>query len=311
MRSFTFLLLFTVSFSLSAVTRTSIVNGMWSNSSTWSPAGVPAFTDDVIVNTAVSYNQDIALNGALFHITASGSLQDMALDTISFGGNLFLNEGYMSAAGFAIGAADSAVNYGTITVDEFSQSGLMINHSSGIICAGTQMFTSDSFVNDGSISAGLWGNSGITTGTNGKFCVAGYFINSDQISGTIDICDATPNQPGDANVGTIAGTVTFCQVGPCAQCTLTSIPEVDYNAVVTVYPHPVTSVSVIEIMLPLSAPQSEMKMQVMDISGRIIRTISFSGTQVMFDRAGLESGVYFYQFSSGGEIAGTGKLLIQ
>lgn len=312
MRNFTLILFFLAPFSLFGVTKTSIANGMWSNPSIWSPTGVPTPGDDIVVNTAVTYNQNISFGMSLFHVTAGGSLVDMGTDTISFGGDFFKIEGYVSASMIDVGPVDSVVNYGTIDVaDLIHGDELFVNHASGSICVSQLLTTNWTFVNNGSVSAGTWVNGRTVSGTGGKFCVSGNFVNTSQISGTIDICDASPGGFGDINQGTIAGTVTYCQVGPCSQCMLSGVVDHYDPSTVTIAPHPVQTISVFEFGITQIGEGDVNTFIVTDVAGRVVRTISFTGARLQFDRSGMESGIYFYQLVREEQIVVSGKMMLE
>ena len=156
----------------------------------------------------------------------------------------------------------------------------------------------------------MWINSGVVTGTGGQFCVSGNFINSDAISGNIDICDASPGGMGDVNVGTIATMVTYCQAGPCLSCIMPGIQEHQMLSELTIKPHPVNTISLLEFSGTINQESSMKLFIVYDVSGRIVRTNSFYGNQLYFDRIGIESGIYLYQVVVENVMIGAGKLRI-
>lgn len=309
MRNFTLLLLFLVPFSLSAVTKTSIANGSWSNPTIWSPAGVPGPGDDITVNTAVTFNQNISFGMQLFHITLSGSLIDMGSDSIMFGGDVFLIEGYLSTSVLSVGAVDSVVNRSQIEVNELIQSGVMYNYN--WICTAVQVMTSDNFINNGSVKTDMWVNSGVVTGNGGQFCIAGNFINTDQISGNIDICDASPGGFGDVNTGTISGSVTNCAAGPCPTCLLPGYPEYYQPSGVAIVPNPVVNVSTLVFEHPQMDLGTQNNLVITDVAGREIKRAVFTGRQATFDRTGLQSGMYFFSVISNGETIVASKILVE
>lgn len=78
------------------------------------------------------------------------------------------------------------------------------------------LLTSENFLNNGLVYCYDWTHAqSIVSGTTGKFCLENCFMNVSNISGTIDICDASPGGFCDVNMGTIAPTVTNCVSGPC------------------------------------------------------------------------------------------------
>lgn len=310
MRNFTLLILFLAPFSLSAVTKTSIAAGSWSNPAIWSPAGVPTAGDDIIVNTGVTFfGMNINSGSALFHVTSNGSLNGLNTDTLTFGGDYFLNESYIGCGMFAVGATDSVVNSGFMEFQEVAQSGTYLNY--GNMCVAVLLATSDDFTNNGDVACDSWVNSGVVTGTGGQFCIVNNFINSDQISGTIDICDASPGGFGDQNLGTISPSVTNCAAGPCGSCIQPGFGENSAQINVTVAPHPVQSTSLFTFDLPQINDGSMNTFVVTDVAGRVVKSISFTGSRLEFDRSGMESGVYFYQLVKDHSIVLTGKMIVQ
>jgi hypothetical protein len=82
------------------------------------------------------------------------------------------------------------------------------------------LITSENITNNGDISCTSWTHgSGIADGVTGKYCVSTCFMNMSTITGTIDVCDASPSGLCDLQMGTITGTVTFCTSGTCADNT--------------------------------------------------------------------------------------------
>ena len=80
-----------------------------------------------------------------------------------------------------------------------------VNLLNGDTINGTATFTNSGIVSVGNDLL----NSETINGTGGKFCVQNQTSNSGAISGTIDICDLTGGNI-DLNIGTVAGSVTFC-----------------------------------------------------------------------------------------------------
>lgn len=311
MRNFTLLIVFLTPFSLFGLTRTSVVAGAWNNPSTWSPSGVPTPADDsIIVATGVTFfGQNIVFGNSVFRITSTGSLNAFNTDTITFGGDYFLNESYVGCGVFVVGATDSAVNRGQMEFQEVLQSGTFINY--GNVCIAMELATSDDVINNGDVSCDTWINGAVVSGNGGQFCIANNFINTDQISGNIDICDNTPGGFGDQNMGTISGSVTTCAAGPCGSCVQPGFAEYYQPSSVSVNPHPVNTISTFEFELPQMNDGSESDFIVTDVSGRVVKQITFSGNKFSFDRAGMESGVYLYSVVSTDKTLLTGKMIVQ
>ncbi|HTL82436.1 MAG TPA: T9SS type A sorting domain-containing protein [Bacteroidia bacterium] len=294
-------------------TRISIANGNWSNPAIWSPAGVPTPSDDsIIVNTAVTFNQNIADGLTWFQVTLNGSLIDQGMDTIALGGNDAKIQGYMSCDVFAVGMNNQFHNYGTINVaTDLAQSGIFYNETPGKICVGQNLGTSDNFTNFGSIATNNWLNSAAANGT-GMYCIANYFINSSSITGTLDICDATPNTPWDQNMGTIAGTVTYCTMGPCSNCPLTGIDHTPANAdALKIFPDPFVNEVHILVDPAFVDHGADAVFSVYDVNGKCIYSENISSGEIVFERNNLPSGMYFYRFVVNGQLYNTGRLVAE
>ncbi len=307
--------LFTLAFQAAnaQTARVSAANGSWSSPSTWSPAGVPGPGDDITINHQVTYNQNISHGGALFRINAGGALTDIGGDdTVAFGGDLLIVEGYFSVGELAVGMTDSAVNAGVIVVSyTFGQSGLFINRSTGELCVQQQLATSDNFINRGSVSANNWTNGAAVSGSGGRFCIANWFINSDAISGTIDICDATPNTVYDVNVGTIAGSVTYCAAAPCGGCLPNSIAENETRAALEIFPNPFTTSTTIKIDPAFLVPGMNTELVIYDVLGNEAGRIPVTGNTVVMERNNLAAGMYIYQLTGDGKLLARGRVIVE
>jgi hypothetical protein len=309
--------IFTFSISHAQVTRVSIANGNWNNPAIWNPTGVPTTADDsIIINTDVIFNQNFnIINGQkMFRVNAGASLTDSGIDTVSIGSDRLVVNGYFSVGVLAVGANDSATVSGVLLVNtDFSQSGTFITQNGGQVCVGEQLATSDDFINNGSVSTDSWVNGAAVTGTNGKFCIANSFINTDAISGNIDICDATPNQFNDINGGTISNSVTFCATGPCGLCPVPNgISENHSNEnVLTVFPNPFSTSTQVQINSGLVHSGLDLFFVMYDVNGKVIRNEKVSSSTIVIDRENLSSGIYFYRLMFNGNPVADGKLIAQ
>ncbi|HTF02374.1 MAG TPA: T9SS type A sorting domain-containing protein [Bacteroidia bacterium] len=299
--------------SLFATTRTSIQSGVWTNPAIWIPNGVPdQFDDTIIVNTDVQFNENLQSSQSLFRITPFGSLTSLSQDTFSVLGGIMIIEGYFRMGEFDVAGADSVINYSAIVVDgDMNQNRRFVNTVNGQVCVDGALISTAPLVNHGSMSAGSWNTAGAVSGNGGQFCVQGSFANSGAISGSIDICDASPSGVGDSNTGTIAGSVTICQVGPCGQCVLSSVVEYNAGTSLTIIPHPVTSSSLIQVDFGSGPAGNSHGFELTDITGRVVKSIVFVGDRFYLDRTGIESGVYFYQVTDKNNTVIAGKLLIE
>ncbi|MGL5889117.1 MAG: T9SS type A sorting domain-containing protein [Bacteroidia bacterium] len=308
---FSFLLVLLTATSAYAQTRTSIANGNWNNPAIWSPTGIPQVTDNVIIiNSQVTFAQNITFGNAEFRINSGASLVSTGLDTITLGCDLALFNGFLQTDVLIVGTGDSAVNSGTIVAGQLLQSGTFINNASGQICLSTGFITNDFLVNNGSVAMDSWANGAQVTGS-GKYCIAGIFINSASITGNGDICDATPGGLGDFNVGTIASSITNCQVGPCATCgpPPNAVAEVVLpNNSVTASPNPMNEQTVITIT---GVIEPGTQLELLSVQGKLIRAVNVTANIVAFEREGLEAGVYLYRIVSNNVPSAAGKLIVQ
>jgi hypothetical protein len=298
----------------SQITHISIANGNWNNPTTWSPAGVPTPADDsIIINTAVTFNQDIVDGQYMFRINAGASLIDLGNDSAVFGGDKLVVNGYFSVGFLGIGMNDSATIAGMVAVGgDFGQSGTFIIQSGGQLCVGQQFSTSDDFINNGSARTNNWVNGAAVTGNGGRFCIANYFINTDAISGNIDICDATPNTPYDVNAGTISGSVTYCALGPCGMCVNPNgISDFADGTPLKIYPNPFTDQTQIEINPALLHSDLDLAFVLYDVNGKEIKRELVYTSSLLINRENLSNGIYFYRLTLGENLISSGKLIAQ
>ncbi|CAN5310039.1 hypothetical protein BH09BAC5_BH09BAC5_05600 [soil metagenome] len=306
---------FSVLSSAQVSTRISIANGSWSNPAIWSPAGVPTLSDDsIIINTNVTYNQNITDGQYMFRINSGASLIDLGNDTATFGCDRLVVDGYFSCFEFVVGTNDSATISGiAYAANELVQSGLFIVQSGGQVCVGQMLATSDNFINNGSVSAYNFTNGATVTGNQGKFCIANWFINTDNISGTLDICDATPNTPFDVNAGTISGNITYCANGPCGICPAPNGINENFAAgsAVEIFPNPFTTSTTIKINPVLLHSGLEVKFELFDVTGKEIKNEVLTSAEYTLNRENLSEGLYFYRLILGENSISNGKIIIQ
>ncbi|MCA6363718.1 MAG: T9SS type A sorting domain-containing protein [Bacteroidetes bacterium] len=293
-----------------ALTRTSIANGNWNNPSIWSPTGVPLPTDDIIIiNSQVSFNQNIAHANQEFRVNQGASLISSGQDTITLGCQFVRIDGYVQTAVAFFSASDSVANYGTIVAIELQQAGTFINNTSGVLCVTTGIFTSDQMINNGSIACDSWLNSGTASGS-GKYCITGIFINSASITGNGDICDASPSGLGDMNLGTIAGTITNCQTTPCAACTQpNSIQEnsID-NSLITLSPNPVNGRATITLNGDLV---NDAVIEIVSVHGQLIKSVPVTATQTELSTFEMEAGIYICRLIVKDQTSAVLKFVVQ
>ncbi|MGL5889118.1 MAG: T9SS type A sorting domain-containing protein [Bacteroidia bacterium] len=315
---FTFLFLLLI-IKLGAVTKTSIANGNWSDSTIWSPAGVPVITDNVIIATDVILDQPVTLLGFnnFFNINAGASLLSInpADTTIMLGlgveNSLIDGEIYVSRFdfGYRNTPSDSLINNGIIKVTtDIISSATIVNNPTGQICVGRAISHYDFLTNNGSINATIFANASILTGS-GRICISTAFMNLAFIGGTLDICDATPNDPSDFNMGTIATTVTYCQSQPCAICVApNSISENNIdNKSIEIYPSPMTDRAIVTI----ENAEDGAVFEIMSLQGQVIKSVIITSSVFELERDQLCSGIYLYRLTVNGVSSKAGKLVVQ
>ena len=369
-----FILLLLIIGNSNASVKTSVVDGNWSNPSTWSPSGVPFSEDTLIINTHVIADVfiDVGINWLIINAGDSltgdslfglhGNLKvdgiinirDLAVgdgtttinngiikgdnyatgnntyanngciysDTLATSETNFTNDGIISSVEMAtsggfnnnskIVLTQSLLPSGTFNNNTgggiemnqgFTPSGNFTNHAGAIMIMG-DFTTGSSMTNDGEIICAAWTHgSGTFTGTNGKVCIAGCFLNSASITGTLDVCDASPSTICDMNLGTIAPSVTLCAVSPCATtigaitpCTITvgidemfGLKENSFS----IYPNPTTGVFNIIIN-----DLDETTVQIIDVTGKTILSSIIYGDKKTIDFSNQSEGIYFLKLTS-------------
>ncbi len=202
-------------------------------------------------------------------------------------------------------------NYGLINTDDLTSGGPAFENRSGaeITVSGMCLFaeyvnnesnasiqagdlvTEGIVVNDGEIATTNWTHgSGTASGTSGKFCIAACFINADEISGTVDVCDATPAGFCDFNFGTIASSVTLCDASPCgAPAALESI-----SADLSIYPNPTSNHFSVH-----NAPVGS-SLQLYNLQGESIYSLDVLSTDaILIDVSEFEKGIYLLRLKNG------------
>ncbi|MGL4596603.1 MAG: T9SS type A sorting domain-containing protein, partial [Bacteroidia bacterium] len=120
-----------------------------------------------------------------------------------------------------------------------------------------------------------------------------------------------PNTMFDINSGTIAGTVTNCQVGPCAPCFQpNAIADLKNENEIALYPNPFSSQTQITIDPELVSVDG-LVFVVVDIQGRTVREIPVSSATIHLDRGDLASGLFLYRLTANGQVYATGKMIVE
>lgn len=188
----------------------------------------------------------------------------------------------------------------TISNDLWNSENIDINHN---LLIGHSFYNGDTtggpavFTNDGIISIAFdFANSKTVNGT-GKFCINGSTNNSGAINGTLDFCDLSGGSI-DLNVGTVAGTVTFC-VNSCNIGVIENETES-----VTVYPNPFENTFEIR-----TNKVGSYRVQIVNAIGQEMLDQQFNASVVKLDASSLAAGVYFYRLSLANELVSTGKVI--
>jgi hypothetical protein len=79
------------------------------------------------------------------------------------------------------------------------------------------------------------------------------------------------------------------------------------NVNVKIYPNPFSESTVIEV----NGEYKDLKFNLLDMSGRLIRTENFDNQQLIFDRKNLRQGLYIYEITSQGKRLQHGKIVVQ
>lgn len=222
-------------------------------------------------------------------------------DTLSTSETPFINYGFISNNNLSTsGDFDNRGNIDVLIL--FSQSGVFINKSGAKIDATGQLIISGNFdnqigavilvgsfttssvlTNNGDISCNSWTHgSGTASGTTGKFCISNCFVNNATISGTVDICDATPSTFCDINMGSIAGTVTYCATSPCA--TTTEIESLDKLTEINLYPNPVND------YLNIDSKSLIQRVRILDITGKVLFEVNNPSNKIKLN---IPNGMYY------------------
>lgn len=229
-----------------------------------------------------------------------------------FTGN-FLNTGVFTNTGHI--AADSTGNTGNFTstngymyFSAFGNTGTFIMSNAGwmdvtdnwfnagnfSLAAGLQIYAHNDFFNGDTLGGTAFlTNNGIIEVMNdfyngysidggGNFCVGNDSYNAGTVNGTLDFCDNT-GMDFDLNLGTVAGSVTFCQPGCFVGNEEFLLPNVLF------FPNPTNGKLTVQSSEPFST------FTVFSINGSEVYTANFVGNEV--DLSPLEAGVYFIQLN--------------
>ncbi len=196
------LVFFSITFSLSSQTATSIANGNWTNPLTWNCTCVPINGYSVTINNSVTLNTSMVFNTGGITINNTGSLiQDASLNRdIWINGGYFNNNGksnfryLLVSAGsitnpgsFTVSALTNSVSFnntGSIQMDSMYVAGNFTNSATARII-GDSITNTSSFVNSGRMNITWSTNTGIITNNNFytgyAHTNAGVFFNNDSL----------------------------------------------------------------------------------------------------------------------------------
>ncbi|MCU0432719.1 MAG: T9SS type A sorting domain-containing protein [Bacteroidia bacterium] len=283
---------------LSANIKTSIANGNWNNPSIWMPAGVPASSDDVVINSHVTANTMMVILHPVFTVNQGASFT-VTSGIVNFSNGSFSNSGTISVEAMRLYMNNSFFNYGQILISQaFENEGPITNTPTGSICVSGEMMISDLVTNSGSISTDTLMNFS-TFLNNGKVCVSNVLFNTGSMTGTGDLCDATPNNFNDMLSGNIASSITLCQAGPCTACSVpASVNENSRVVLFEISPNPSQGI----FRLKFDEITSEIRVDVYDLTGRSIMekqiNAASSETESVIDLLAYPEGMYVVRVSS-------------
>ena len=162
---------------------------------------------------------------------------------------------------------------------------------------GDTLAGSATFTNNGTISVAADLANSQTMNGSGHYCIGGASSNSGSVSGTLDICDLTGTN-FDTNIGTIAGTVTFCS----SSCSI-GITEDMLNDTYSIFPNPVNNIVTVDMKT-----SGVYKLILFNSFGQIVLENSFSGSQKSIDLTGQAMGMYHYRIVGENKVV-SGKLV--
>lgn len=213
-------------------------------------------------------------------------------DTISINGD-FENIGLIDVNIFNTGAtnftnlSNAAINVASLATFAATNS---VNESNATVVT-SEFVTSGNFENNGDVSCTSWTHgSGTVSGSNGRFCISMCFINNSTINGTVDICDATPGNICDVDMGSIAGTVTNCANGACGNNV--SVEEQE-KVVISIYPNPAKNI------ITIDGAAKGSQLSIYSITGQVVKVGSIMNTNQSVDVSSLNEGIYIVKLSTG------------
>lgn len=96
--------------------------------------------------------------------------------------------------------------------------------------------------------------------------------------GTYNVCLTVKNDCGADSV--------------CHKVIITSVNQITLDSKINIYPNPFTSQATIQF----TEEQKDCTIKIMDLLGKEIKTINFTGKELIIEKEGMKGGIYFIQF---------------
>lgn len=186
-----------ISASTSAITKTSAGSGMWNLASTWTPAGVPASNDDVII--ATNHTVTLDANRSIRHVTINpgGNLIWQSNRTLAMSGDLTVN---------GTATMDGGLIFGVNKSFTIGNTGTFIWNPASTTAAAATLFTNstESFNPSSTLIIKKWHDYNVPIGSVVSSNFGNLTLNSPNSPTTI----AEWNQNNWFQTRTISGTLT-------------------------------------------------------------------------------------------------------
>lgn len=219
-------------------------------------------------------------------------------------GNIIINDG------MANGWGSNCINNGNIRIiNDFANgySSSFINNKNMVILRDFYNGNNGTYTTHCMVTIGRnWTNSATILGPNsscGGFNIAGTSSNSGPVGSAstfVDICDAGHPAGGfDANIGTLAGTTTFCT---CANnCITVGLQEISGSSKISsvvLYPNPAGNMVMVKYA---SGTNGALLVTIKDMMGRTVLTQkeqSFEGAnELQLNIGGIAEGTYMFNIT--------------
>lgn len=276
MRAFSTALIVILINTTSAQTVNTVQNGDWNSPSTWSCNCVPAAGNSLVILHSVTLTNDLVFAFPQTQVTSTGEITTPFPVNVILGG-VFIMEGHVFIAGTVNNAG------GTLDIVGFFEVAGNFSSDGDLIMDGGILQVEGNFTNYLAVSG------------EGSICVVDITSNQGTITGTVDICDATPTTTTapivDDNSGTIAPTVTYCSNSAC----MTGIDDA-VLARLTVQ-QDVAGERLIVSQIPAGST-----LAIIDASGRTCIIRSGSADRMVIDSSPLAGGLYHVVVRSAGAV---------